>query len=143
MKNKVVLILILVGCATFLIVYPMLGLNFTHSENFVIAKIEYDAQEEVLVLVNRTSKDLNLSGYTLVDEANHVFDFSEDPGEQGKRPIIPAFDVVRIYSGRGAKYNYEDPRDFYWSRNYIWNNDGDEARLKDPSGETVVIYEYP
>jgi competence protein ComEC len=47
---------------------------------------------------------------------------------------------VRVHSGPGAVDN--PPIDLRWTGTYIWNNDGDEARLYDSRGQLVDSWSY-
>jgi hypothetical protein len=46
---------------------------------------------------------------------------------------------VTIHTGNGSNTS----RHRYWRQdNYVWNNDGDRARLKKPNGTTVDSCSY-
>ena len=47
---------------------------------------------------------------------------------------------VRVHSGPGAIN--DPPADLRWTGSYIWNNEGDEARLINPVGQTVDSWAY-
>lgn len=83
-------------------------------------------------LVNDGSETVDLAGFTLKDEANHIFTFPAVSLEPGQ--------VLRLYSGRGR-----DTDDvLYWgqSGDSVWNNDGDTAFLRDPQGRLVDTLGY-
>ncbi|MGW4497044.1 lamin tail domain-containing protein [Micromonospora sp. NPDC004336] len=82
---------------------------------------------EYVRLTNRRSATLNLKSWTLRDKSNHVYKFS------GDFKLRPGASVV-IHTGRGT--NSSTHR--YWgSRAYIWNNTGDKAYLRNPSGTLI------
>ena len=47
---------------------------------------------------------------------------------------------VRVHSGPSALNN--PPSDLRWTTGYIWNNDGDEARLFDSASRLVDSWAY-
>lgn len=83
-------------------------------------------------LVNDGSEAVDLTGFTLKDEANHVFTFPAVSLEPGQ--------VLRLYSGRGL----DSDGDLYWglSGDSVWNNNGDTAFLRDPQGRLVDTLRY-
>jgi len=54
--------------------------------------------------------------------------------------VLTAGDDVRVHSGPDAED--DPPTDLKWTTRYIWNNDGDEARLIDAQGREVDRYGY-
>lgn len=83
---------------------------------------------EWVSLVNSGASAVNLKGYTIRDKAGHVYKFATSfsiPGKGGR---------VWLHTGSGRN----DARNRYWgSGNYIWNNTGDTAYLRNASGRTV------
>jgi hypothetical protein len=81
---------------------------------------------EVVIIANKSPALLDLTGWTLRDRDGHVFRFpslSLSPEEQ-----------VKIHTGSGAN----NARNLYWgSKNYVWDNDGDRATLRQPGGRIV------
>jgi hypothetical protein len=103
-----------------------------------ITKVYYDSpgvdnrsnaslNAEYVKLTNRRARTINLKSWTLRDKANHVYKFSGDfKLAQGKSVIIR--------TGKGT--NTASTR--YWgSGNYIWNNTGDTAYLRNASGTLI------
>lgn len=97
-----------------------------------IVKIQYDSpgpdtrsaaslNAEWVALRNTTARKVSLSGWTLRDAQNHVYAFG---------PLtVAAGATVTVHTGRGTA----GPAHRYWgSGNYIWNNTGDTATLRDP-----------
>lgn len=44
---------------------------------------------------------------------------------------------VTVWSGRHAKEHHNPPTDLYWTRRFVWNNNGDTAILVNAEGEEV------
>lgn len=97
-----------------------------------IVKIQYDPpgadtrsaaglNAEWVALRNVTARKVSLSGWTLRDAQNHGYAF-------GALTVAAGATVyVRTGKGRNTAANR------YWgSGNYIWNNTGDTATLRDP-----------
>lgn len=84
---------------------------------------------EWVEITNQGEKAQNLEGWTLSDQQNHTYafpDFILEPGES-----------VKVHTGCGD----DSSEDIYCNRSMpIWNNDGDMAILKDPSGRVVSTY---
>jgi len=77
-------------------------------------------------VTNFSSNARNLTGWTVRDLAGHVYRF-------GTFTLRPGASV-RLHTGHGSNTR----TDVYWRQSwYIWNNDGDKAILKTPSGTTV------
>jgi hypothetical protein len=68
---------------------------------------------------NKGSKGVSLSGWTLRDTAGHVYSFGSFKLKAGR--------TVTVHTGKGSNGS----KHRYWgSGAYIWNNDGDTAKLK-------------
>ncbi|MFD6752722.1 lamin tail domain-containing protein [Micromonospora gifhornensis] len=103
-----------------------------------ITKVYYDSpgtdnrsnsslNAEYVKLTNRRSSTINLKNWTLRDKANHVYKFS------GNFKLGKGKSVI-IRTGKGK--NTASTR--YWgSGNYIWNNTGDTAYLRNASGKQI------
>lgn len=79
-------------------------------------------------ITNNTTKPIALKNWTLRDKQNHVL----------KLPTytIKAKAVAWIHTGKGT--NNKPAASLYWqSGNYIWNNTGDTATLKNTAGKTI------
>lgn len=82
---------------------------------------------EWISLVNYGSQPVHLNGYTIRDRANHVYTFGH---------ITIAARGGRVWLRTGRAWN--SGRVVYWGRyNYVWNNSGDTAYLRRPSGATI------
>ncbi|GAA0231798.1 lamin tail domain-containing protein [Cryptosporangium japonicum] len=82
---------------------------------------------EYLTLKNTGKATVNLNRWTVRDVANHVYTFT------GNVTVRPGA-TLWLHTGRGT--NTATHR--YWnSGNYIWNNTGDTAYLRDPAGNQI------
>ncbi|WP_136689105.1 lamin tail domain-containing protein [Halorhabdus amylolytica] len=112
----------------------------TESGELAIAEIHEDAQgterenlnDEYVVFENTGGEALDLSGWTVEDEADHTYTFPDgfslDPGAE-----------VTLHTGSGS----DTATDLYWnSENPIWNNGGDTVFVHDDSGELVLEEAY-
>ncbi len=102
----------------------------------VITTVFYDGEltnepDEYVEILNEGSQTVQLGGWTLRDKQNHVFTFPDYS--------LPAGEMVRVYTNQvhpdtgGFSYNTTTP---------VWNNGGDCAELRDPSGALVAEYCY-
>ncbi|WP_323676072.1 lamin tail domain-containing protein [Halorubellus sp. PRR65] len=88
--------------------------------------------DEYVVLENRGDDTIDLSGYTIRDDANHAYTIPADvtlrPGEQ-----------LTLFTGSGSASGGS----LYWGASSpIWNNDGDAVYVETTNGTTAVEYEY-
>ncbi|HVX44902.1 MAG TPA: lamin tail domain-containing protein [Mycobacteriales bacterium] len=130
MKKYFVLI-----AAVFTVLIAATPANAAYAMKF--GKIQYDSpgsdnrsnsslNAEWVRLWNTTGRSVNLTGWRLNDKAGHTYTFS--------RFTLGPNRSVRIHTGRGAN----TASDRYWgSGNYIWNNDGDTAALRDAAGHVI------
>ena len=82
---------------------------------------------EWVSLINSGGSPVNLNHYTIRDKANHVYTF-------GNVTIAGNGGRLWLHTGKGT--NTTTNR--YWgSGNYIWNNDGDTAYLRNASGKAL------
>ena len=107
-----------------------------------ISKIQYDSpgtddgsnsslNQEYVVIENTGSSAVRLDGWVLKDRAGHRYVFGSFR--------LRAARSVTIHTGTGN----DDRNDLYQdSGAYIWNNDGDTAKLKDDTGDTVDTCRY-
>jgi len=87
---------------------------------------------EWVEIINQGSAAVAMQGYTLKDEANHIYTF-------GSFSLAPN-SAVRLFSGPGQN----TPTQLYWgySGESVWNNGGDTAFLRDAGGALVDSYTY-
>ena len=105
-----------------------------------IVQIEADApgsdndnpNGEWIEVTNEGDTSVQMNGYSLKDEANHIYTFSNF--------TLPSGQSFRLYSGEGR----DSPTELYWgySGESVWNNDGDAAFLRDAEGALVDSYSY-
>lgn len=93
---------------------------------------DLDPIAEWIELTNQGDQPIDMTGYTLKDEANHIYEFSDFALKPGQS--------VRLYSGNGQNTSAR----LYWNLGdtTVWNNDGDSAYLRDPDGSLVDLYAY-
>ncbi|KTG11525.1 hypothetical protein AUR64_03200 [Haloprofundus marisrubri] len=87
---------------------------------------------EYLVFENSGNSPLDLTGWTVADEAGHTYTFPMGftlaPGAR-----------VTLYTGEGSDTDTE----LYWgSGNAVWNNGGDTIRVSDGTGTVVLEERY-
>jgi len=87
--------------------------------------------DEYVQIRNYDTRSIQLSGWTLRDEANHVFTFPSH--------VMQPDQVCRVYTN---EYHPEWCGFSYNSGLAIWNNGGDCAYLRDSMGTTVDTYCY-
>lgn len=85
-----------------------------------------DLNTEVVTLKNTSNTEVNISGWKLISEkGNQVFTFPAGT-------VIPAGKALKVVSGPKAQTG---PGVLVWTKNYIWNNDGDPGVLYDAQGK--------
>lgn len=99
-----------------------------------ISRVEYDppgddVEGEYVVITNgELFEDVNMSGWKLMDEKNHVYTFPPSGF------ILKAGASVKVHTGSGE----DTATDLYWGRgSAVWNNNGDTAYLYDADGNLV------
>lgn len=110
------------------------------TSSLAVATINADAEgrdgenlnDEYVVFENTGTETLDLSGWTVADEADHVYTipdgFTVAPGE-----------TVTLYTGSGTATDNE----LYWgSGSPIWNNDGDTVIVTTNEGDNVLKETY-
>ncbi|HEY0530949.1 MAG TPA: lamin tail domain-containing protein [Actinoplanes sp.] len=81
---------------------------------------------EWVLLRNNTTKSIQLKGWTVRDKSAHVYTFGSFSLGSKK--------TVYVHTGKGTNTSANR----YWgSGNYIWNNTGDTATLKNASKSTI------
>lgn len=105
-----------------------------------LTKIQYDSpgtdtgsnasiNGEWVRLTNKTSKTINLRNWTVRDAAGHVYKFTTSQSLAAGKNLF-------VLTGKGTNGKPAGYR--YWgSSSYVWNNAGDTATLKDPTGKTI------
>jgi micrococcal nuclease len=93
---------------------------------------DLDPVGEWVEFSNQGAQPIDMTGFTLKDEANHIYEFNAFTLRPDQR--------VRLYSGDGQ----DTETRLYWGlgSNTVWNNGGDTAYLRDPDGALVDVYTY-
>ncbi|OUM94005.1 MAG: hypothetical protein BAA00_15515 [Parageobacillus thermoglucosidasius] len=95
--------------------------------NLVIS--ELDLVKEKVTIRNNGTKDVSMTGWTLVsEEGNQTYEFPDGF-------VLKSRSSVNVWSGPNAIN--KPPTDLKWTGSYIWNNDGDAAALYDANGKLV------
>jgi hypothetical protein len=85
---------------------------------------------EYVRLTNRTGKTVNLKGWSIKDVAGNLYTVKTDQQ-------VAAGGTAYVHSGKGTN-GRPDAKHRYWNRtNYVWNNSGDTAYLRSPSGKSI------
>lgn len=88
--------------------------------------------EEYIELTNEGNSLVDMTGWMLSDEANHVYHFPSDF-------TLESGDSVTIYTGSGSDSSTE----LSWgSGTAVWNNTGDTIIVRNNDGDTVIEREY-
>jgi hypothetical protein len=102
-----------------------------------IVKVQYDSpgpdtrtnaslNAEWVALRNTTARTVTVTGWTLRDAQNHVYALGT--------LTLGARATVYVHTGKGTRTAAHR----YWgSGNYVWNNTGDKAILRDAAGRTL------
>jgi len=110
---------------------------------FLVAGIQYDPvgpdtrdnaqiNREYISIRNNTTRPLSLKGYRIRDAASHVYFFPPTF-------VLPARTTVLVHTGKGRNSAYH----LYWGSSwYIWNNDGDTARLQNSLNKVIDFCTY-
>jgi len=115
--------------------------NYSYSPEEIhleIVYVHYDAEgvdrenlnDEYVVIKNEGDEPVYMGGFTLSDEANHVYTF----------PLsftLKAGSTVTVHTGYGT----DTEKDLYWNRGSpVWNNDHDTAYLRDNFENVIDSY---
>ncbi|AWB28496.1 lamin tail domain-containing protein [Halococcoides cellulosivorans] len=107
----------------------------TTGGTLAIATINADGEtlnDETVTFTNSGDAPLDLSGWTVSDEADHTYTFPDeatlDPGAE-----------LTLHTGSGT----DTATDVYWgSGSPIWNNAGDTVIVTDENGDTILEEAY-
>jgi hypothetical protein len=110
-------------------------------------------RRELVVIKNTGSRAVRVDGWRLRDRGgDHTYRFGDQRrGDDVFTDIrLRPGEFIRLHTGRGqdsmtATINghKESYYDFYWDLdNYVWNNDGDRAKLIRPNGNVVDTCAY-
>lgn len=108
------------------------ALKIVHIEADAPGSDKDNPNGEWIEIANQDDQPVQMEGYSLKDEANHIYTFgvfSLPPGQS-----------FRLYSGPGPNSSAE----LHWGLvgESVWNNDSDAAFLRDAEGNLVDSYAY-
>jgi|GEM_PF-2911987 len=87
--------------------------------------------QELVEISNLGSAHVNMTGWKLSDIANHAYQFPVF--------VLDASSSVFVHTEHGT----DNSTDLFWNRGSpVWNNDGDNATLKNSLGEVESTYAY-
>lgn len=88
--------------------------------------------DEYVTLKNSCSGDVDMTSWTVKDEATHIYTFSQF--------TLKAQSEVILYTGQGTDTSDK----LYWGKTIqaVWNNGGDTLYLRDRNGSLVLKYSY-
>lgn len=119
---------------------PSDGAGESQDADLVISNIHADAagndhnnlNDEYIELTNEGDSAVDMTGWTLSDEANHEYTFPSGF-------TLESGESVTIYTGSGSNTESE----LYWgSGAAVWNNSGDTIIVRNDNGDTVIEREY-
>ncbi|MBA7654713.1 hypothetical protein ES703_62596 [subsurface metagenome] len=108
-------------------------------QNVAIAEAHADAEgkdrdnlcNEYIVIENRRDTSVDLTGWTIYDEAHHRYLFPSFALE------AKAAVTLRTCLGKNTRSEL-----FWGSRSPIWNNDGNTIFIRDSKGQLILSYIY-
>lgn len=87
---------------------------------------------EYVIIKNTTRKPIDLEGWILRDETGYKYVFGDVTVKPGKKIIVR--------TGQGQ----DTTTTLYWGRKqYVWNNDGDTATLRNATGKKIDTCGWP
>jgi len=91
-----------------------------------------------IIALNETEEWVEFEGYNVIMTNWTLSDWKEKHVY-----VFPVFMIngkVKLHKG----YGEDNETDLFWQKNfYVWNNDGDNATLRDENGEIVDFYNCP
>jgi competence protein ComEC len=110
------------------------------SSSLAIAEINADAEgrdgenlnDEYVVFENTGSETLDLSGWTVADNADHTYTIPDGT-------TLAPDETVTLYTGSGTA---TDSKLYWGSGSPIWNNDGDTVIVTTNEGDQVLEESY-
>jgi micrococcal nuclease len=87
---------------------------------------------EWVKVANQGQSPVNMQGFTLKDEANHIYEFGNFS--------VPPGASFQLFSGQGN----DNSTELYWGlvNDSVWNNDSDTAFLRDVDGALIDSFSY-
>ncbi len=108
------------------------GLKITHLQADAPGSDAENPNGEWVEIADQGSQPVQMRGYTLKDQANHIYTFGDFTVASGA--------AFRLYSGQGQN----SPTALYWGLvgDSVWNNNTDTAFLRDTQGALVDVFTY-
>lgn len=108
------------------------GLSITEIHADAEGDDRNNLNDEYVELSNTGSETLDLSGWTVSDEAGHTYTFPSGAS-------LGIGEAVTLHSGSGS----DTASDRYWGAGQpVWNNGGDTVTVEDDSGTLVTSKSY-
>jgi micrococcal nuclease len=98
-----------------------------------LKKLEFNQNAmtgEYIEFSNECSYPIDLNGFYLKDESTNIYFFPEFQLKEKS--------FVRVFSAKGKNKGNE----LYWNKGNVWNNDRDQAFLRNNKGILVVYFKY-
>lgn len=119
-------------CSIFLVSSVSVALGASSSKpDVILVPVNYGSSDQVVTLLNKSDKKIDLSRFRIKDGSGNAFEFSTD-----EQTVLEPFGVIRVHSGSDAKEEYSGKLDFYWTDESIWA-ETKTARLTNPEGKVV------
>ena len=84
---------------------------------------------DYVTITNSGLSSVTLTGWKLMDDTEKTYTFPSFTLGSGKS--------VTVYSGPDADGGVDSGTKLYWTAKYIWNNDGDTAKLYNSAGKLI------
>ena len=84
----------------------------------VLLPVNYSSSDQIVTLLNKSSEELDISGFKLRDSEGNFFEF---PSKE--KSILPPLGVFRVHSGPDARERYSGGKDFHWTDTRLWRED--------------------
>ncbi len=94
-----------------------------------------DPNDEYVIIQNLCDGNIDMSGWTIKDDATNMYTFKEF--------VLNAGESFTLHSGGGK----ETKNELYWTKegkkgSPVWNNNGDTLYLRDSEGKLVLLERY-
>jgi len=117
-------------------------------DSLMIAWVDCYNHDEVVVILNGSASDMDLTGYWVENRQGKKFHF-QNTAWNPYCCVIKAHDIVRIHSAHGNVEPFTGPRDLHWldasgqpTGDEMWGERGGLAMLFNAQGEKISHYEY-
>lgn len=108
------------------------ALSVVESNYDAVGNDNENLNDEYVVLRNTGSEPLDISGWTVSDEAGHTYTFPDGT-------VVEPEAEVTLRTGSGT----DTASTYHWGRaGAVWNNDGDVVTVRNATGATVIQEPY-